>query len=161
MILKRLFTYKLTQLSHYVDKQHLDALEEEFIMDLESNRETVSEQTIERFIFFLFNQITQNIEEAKKVTWLMKELRKHLAYTASEMEKQKIILDYAYRFNPSKKELEKEIDSLESERKHWKIDIVKDKKKVAELESFSKIAVGRELRMIELKKQITKLKKKS
>ena len=104
MTLDHLFTYKLTQLSQYVDKEHLYEIKADFITELQSKNETLSETLLEHFIVFLFNHIRQDIEAAQKSTSLVKELRKDLSHCASDSEKQKIILDYSYRFNPSSKE---------------------------------------------------------
>ena len=108
MLLNHLFNYKLTRLSQYVDAEHLDAIKEAFIIDLETNTQRLSQMEVERFIHFLFNYIREDIEEAEKINTLMQGLRKHLSHSSSDFEKQKIILDYAYRFNPSKKERHKD-----------------------------------------------------
>nr|WP_275856365.1 hypothetical protein [Sulfurimonas sp. MAG313] len=108
MTLEYLFSYKLSKLSVYVDKQHLDTLQMTFSKEIIGNKDFLSLSHLDRLIFFLFNSIRIDIEEAKKNTALVHELRKQLSYCASDFEKKNIILDYAYRFDPSKKQRQKD-----------------------------------------------------
>ncbi len=113
MRVETLFSYRLTALSAYVDREHLAALKLTFKKHLEHNAEGLAGNLIEELVFFLFDQIDQDLKEANRVTVMIQDLSKQLSYTASEREKQKIILDYAYRFNASKKELEQDEEALQ------------------------------------------------
>lgn len=112
----------------------------------------------------LFNNMTEelkemkvSLEEAKQ--GLEKEVEsrtKELKATAEALEESKTTLEIKVRARTQElKDLNENLDEQIRER-------TKElEKKVQELQKFREIAVGRELKMVELKKEIKKLKEKS
>lgn len=103
-----LFSYNLDNLAKYVDITHLNIIKKEYILSLNNNKELIVTESKKIFIIFLQRYILESIQEVEKLTFLIQEMRTQLSYLSSQSEKRKIILEYAYKFNKSKKELFKD-----------------------------------------------------
>jgi len=97
-------TRQRTRLSEYVDTKYITALKADYLRD----RSFEPKEDIKHFIQFLFSDVEQHLTQAQSLTHMLQELRQHLAHTVTRHERETIILEYAYRFNPSKVALEQD-----------------------------------------------------
>lgn len=101
-----------------------------------------------------FNKMTEELKNRTKA--LAKEkasLEQRVQKRTQELEKERSLLEIKVKFRT--KELEKLNKTLEEKVQKRTKDL---QKKLKELERFKKLTVGRELRMVELKKEIKELK---
>ncbi|MDQ7047543.1 MAG: hypothetical protein Q9M39_07945 [Sulfurovum sp.] len=110
-----LLHYNLTSLSRYVDIEQLKDLKMSFDENKEDsgNHQFILNEEIEGFIDFLFSYIETKLDEAMILTLLLKDLKKELSFSLTKEDKENIILDYAQRFNPSRRELYKDTLALD------------------------------------------------
>lgn len=108
MSIDYLLYHKLTRLSQYVDVEHLNDIKKAFTLSRGRDKDILVENESEVFIHFLFTHIQNNIQEAKKITLLLQDFRKQLSHTSTVYDREKVILEYAYTFNPSKIEQHKD-----------------------------------------------------
>lgn len=109
-----------------------------------------------------FNKMTQQLKEAKvnleetktALEVRVKERTKELEKTTEALKESKTILEI--RVKARTQELETLAENLEEQVKKRTGEL---QEKVEELEKFQKFAVGREVKMVELKEELTKLKK--
>lgn len=109
-----------------------------------------------------FNRMTQqlkeakvNLEESKRALEVkVKERTKELEKTAKALEQSKTVLEIKVKARTQ--ELENLTKNLEEQVQERTGEF---QKKVEELERFQKFAVGREIKMVELKEELTKLQK--
>lgn len=92
-------------------------------------------------------------EMVEKLEFSYKNLEKKVKETTEELEEAKTVLEIKVRART--RELRELAESLEAKVKERTKEL---QKKVEELEKFQRLAVGRELKMIELKKEIERLK---
>lgn len=108
-----LLYYKLSNLSQYVDKEYLEAIKLSFLeIKRDESTQFILNDEIERFIHFLFSDIKKRIQEAQEFTFLLQNFKKQLSQTVTKEDKENVILEYAYRFNPSNKGLSKDKSAL-------------------------------------------------
>jgi len=93
-------------------------------------------------------------QDIKELLAYQEKLEKEVKEKTRELEEAKTVLEIKVRART--RELEELAQSLEEQVKERTKEL---QEKVQELEKFQKIAVGRELKMIELKKEIERLKK--
>lgn len=108
MSVSSIFEQDRTKLSRYVDTTNLNTIERSFHQDLKDRNETLTGelgQDAELLFIFLQKYIHTSIEEVKRHRSLIREMRKELSSTLDIKQKEQIILEYAYRFNPDKKQL--------------------------------------------------------
>jgi methyl-accepting chemotaxis protein len=132
-------------------------------------------------ILILFTILRRIIDPLRKMRAVCEEIGKGNLNIKMEVKSKTEIGDLADTFNEMIKDLEKSHRALEESKKILEIKVaartkelkelveqretvIKERtkelqKKIEELERFHRLAVGRELRMIELKKEIKKLKK--
>jgi PAS domain S-box-containing protein len=107
----------------------------------------ITSSLIKKRIIFVGQDIKELLEYQEK-------LKKEIEQKTKELEEAKAVLEI--RVRARKKELEELAQSLE-ERIKAKTEELQEK--VKELEKFKRLAVGREAKMIELKKELERLKK--
>ncbi len=93
-------------------------------------------------------------QDIKELLAYQEKLEKEVREKTRELEEAKTVLEIKVRART--RELEELAQSLEEQVKARTKEL---QEKVAELEKFQKIAVGREIKMIELKKEVERLKK--
>ena len=95
--------HKLTRLSQYIDIQYLEIIKKDFKV-WNKRHKGVDSDKVKRFIIFLQANMRDNIKEGQRLRRLLQDFLQELTHTSTTLEKEKIILDYAYTFNPSKRE---------------------------------------------------------
>lgn len=133
----------------------------EAIMQLKNMDKFVNEALIELFLFFLFLSTAFVVISRKFTAAFIKKIVLGLTNKTKELEEVKETLGETktileIKVQARTKELEEVSEGLEEQVKERTKEL---REKIAELERFQKLAVGREMKMIELKKEIQELKK--
>jgi len=108
MTIAELFMEKRSKLSIYVDEAHFKTIRESFYEDLQKRNERLTKDTeknMRQMFVFLLKYLHTNIDEAKKLTTLAEDMKKELSLVVDPKQKEELILDYAFRFDPSKSRL--------------------------------------------------------
>ena len=153
IVISRNLTYPLRKLvkgTNEIAKGNLD-----FKIEIES-RDELGELSTQ------FNKMTQQLKEAKvsleetktALKVKVKERTKELERTTESLKESKTILEIKVKARTQ--ELETLTKNLEEQVKKRTGEL---QEKIKELEKFQKFAVGREVKMVELKEELTRLKK--
>ncbi len=100
----------LTRLAKYVDIKDINHLQEAFFLHLEEKElkwdSTKPQQSIEILYSFIMEYIQNQIKIAKEHSKLLQEFRRELHTAVGEEQKRDIILEFSYRLDRSKKQVE-------------------------------------------------------
>ncbi len=140
--LDELFSFDLSKLSSHVDISYLDKIKEEYKKELKEKNKIFSTDNLESFILFLFENIQKVKKEISQLILLYQDFKKQLSHISTDFEKEKIILEYALRLNPSRKELSKDKEAF----KRWfNEDALQEriKTKIASLHRYILVCIQR------------------
>lgn len=140
-------SYHLFQIEHFYHTRQLDKAVLQVLIGL------IFISAIQIYLDNFWNMLRRQTEELEK---LNAELEKRVAERTKELEEAKTVLEIKVRART--RELEELAKGLEEKVKERTKEL---QERLNELEKFRKITIGRELKMIELKKEIERVKKEN